>query len=91
MRTCGLSHQIMGPTTVKVAKTGLIRKKAAGCGCICLLIIVYDYSRGWDTGEFVMAYINTYTTVETFVHQLLVSENRECGKACIRLYNVLYI
>ena len=28
MRTCGLSHQIMGPTTVKVAKTGLMRKIA---------------------------------------------------------------
>ena len=28
MRTCGLSHQIMGPTTVKVAKTGFMRKIA---------------------------------------------------------------
>ena len=28
MRTFGLSHQIMGPTTVKVAKTGLMRKIA---------------------------------------------------------------
>ena len=26
MRTCGLSHQIMGPTTVKMAKTGFMRK-----------------------------------------------------------------
>ena len=28
MRTCGLSHQIMGPTIVKVAKTGFMRKIA---------------------------------------------------------------
>ena len=28
MRTCGLSHKIMGPTTVKVAKTGFMRKIA---------------------------------------------------------------
>ena len=26
MRTCGLSHQIIGPTTVKMAKTGFMRK-----------------------------------------------------------------
>ena len=26
MRTCGLSHQIKGPTTVKLAKTGFMRK-----------------------------------------------------------------
>ena len=28
MRTCGLSHQIMGPTIVKVAETGFMRKIA---------------------------------------------------------------
>ena len=28
MRTCRLSHQIMGPTIVKVAKTGFMRKIA---------------------------------------------------------------
>ena len=28
MRTCGLSHQIMGPITVKMAKTGFMRKIA---------------------------------------------------------------
>ena len=28
MRTCGLSHQIMGPTTVKMAKTGFMGKIA---------------------------------------------------------------
>ena len=28
MRTCGLSHQIMGPTTVKMAKSGFMRKIA---------------------------------------------------------------
>ena len=28
MRTCGLSHQIMGPTTVKVAKIDSMRKIA---------------------------------------------------------------
>ena len=28
MRTCGLSHQIMGRTTVKMAKTGFMRKIA---------------------------------------------------------------
>ena len=28
MRTCGLSHQVMGPTTVKVAKTSFMRKIA---------------------------------------------------------------
>ena len=28
MRTCGLSHQIMGPITVKMAKTGFKRKIA---------------------------------------------------------------
>ena len=28
MCTCGLSHQIMGPTTVKMAKTGFVRKIA---------------------------------------------------------------
>ena len=28
MRTCGLSHQIMGHTTVKMAKSGFMRKIA---------------------------------------------------------------
>ena len=28
MRTCGLSHQKMGPPTVKMAKTGFMGKKA---------------------------------------------------------------
>ena len=37
-----------------------------------------------------LTYINTYITVETFLHPMLVSENRECGKACIQLYNFLY-